>query len=189
MNRKKSFELNEAMHNKIISVAYGDAGLMDRIKIMRAAAENEEVRNLLDEYKKTALEVKILELEEFPQELLKAVESKTVSLKKNTNTFFYDLYSVILSRPGYSAAVTIVLVAAMVISLIINKPVQYNYSAAEINVADKQAKYAFEIVGKIFNETNITLQKEVLGKAVAKPLNESIGVVNKLIKGDKNEIN
>lgn len=189
MNRKKSFELNEAMHNKIISVAYGDAGLMDRIKIMRAAAENEEVRNLLDEYKKTALEVKILELEEFPQELLKAVESKTVSLKKNTNAFFYDLYSVILSRPGYSAVVTIVLVAAMVISLIINKPVKYNYSAAEINVADKQAKYAFEIVGKIFNETNITLQKEVLGKAVAKPLNESIGVVNKLIKGDKNEIN
>ncbi len=189
MNRKKSFELNEAMHNKIISVAYGDAGLLDRRKIMQAAAENEEVRNLLDEYKKTAREVKKIDLEEFPQELLKTIESKTISLKKNTNTFFYDLYSVILSRPGYSAAVTIVLVAAMVISLIINKPVQYNYSAAEINVADKQAKYAFEIVGKIFNETNITLQKEVLGKAVAKPLNESIGVVNKLIKGDKNEIN
>ncbi len=189
MNRKKSFELNEEMHNKIISVSYGDAPLLDRIKVMRAAATNDEVRDLLNSYKKTACEVKQLDLEEFPQELLKSVESKTVSLKKNTNTFFYDFYSIILSRPIHSAATTILLVAAMVLSLIINKPVQYNYSATEVNVAEKQAKYAFEIVDKIFKETNITLKKEVLGKAVAKPIYESIGVVNKLIKGEKNEIN
>jgi hypothetical protein len=35
----------------------------------------------------------------------------------------------------------------------------------------------------------MTLEKEVLEKAVAKPFQQSVGIVNNLLEGDKNETN
>lgn len=191
MKRKKSFEISEEMQNKIISVAYRDASLLDRIKVFRIVAQSDEARNLLNSYKITADKVKQIGEEEFPRELLKSVEHKTVPFKKITNTFMYDLFSIVLSRPIASAAASVILIAAIITSVIINRPVQYNYnySRAEVTEAGKQAEYAFSIVGKIFKETQITLQKEVLGNAVAKPFHKSIRIVNNLLEGDKNETN
>jgi hypothetical protein len=189
MNSKKSFEISEELLNKIISVAYGDASLPDKIKVMRAASRNDEVRNLLNSYKTTANEVKQLGEEEFPRELLKSIEKRTIPIKKVKDKFIYDFFSIVLSRPIVSAAASVILIAAIITSLIINKPVQYNYSSAEITEAEKQAKYAFAIVGKLFEETHSTLRKEVLRNAVAKPFGHSIGIVNNLLEGDKNETN
>ncbi len=189
MNRKKSSEITEELLNKIISVAYGDASLNDKIKVMYIASRNEEVRDLLNSYKRTANEVKQLGEEEAPPELLKKIEHRNVPAKTIRNKFVFDFLSIIFSRPIISAATSVILIAAVITSLIINKPVQYNYSTAEITVAEKQAKYALELVGKYFNETHSTLQKKVFGNAVAKPFNHSIGIVNNLLEGDKNEKN
>jgi hypothetical protein len=191
MNRKKSFEITEELLNKIISVAYEDAPLLDKIKVMHAASRNNEVRNLLNSHKTIANEVKQLGEEEFPRELYKSIENRTVPVKKTTDKFIYDLISIVLSKPIVSAATSVILIAAIIASLIINKPVQYNYnySTAEITEAEKQAEYAFEVVGKLFKETHFTLQKEVFGNAVAKPFGQSIRIVNNLLKGDKNETN
>lgn len=190
MMRKKSFDLTEEIQNKIISTAYGDAPLRDKFSVWRLASRSDEVRNLLDNYKRTAKEVKNLGEEEMPYELLKSVKIKNPAALNRPNSFFYDLFSIIMSNPAVSSAVSIILIAAVVTSLIINKPVQYNYTNAEIAAAEKQAKYAFSIVGNIFRETNQTLKNEVLGKAVAEPFRQSIGIVNNLLKGDeKNETN
>ena len=189
MNRKKSSEITEELLNKIISVAYGDASPPDKIKVMRAASRSNEVRSLLNSYKTIANEVKQLGEEEFPRGLLKSIENRTVPLKKTTNKFIYDLISIVLSRPIVSAATSVILIAAIIASLIINKPVQYNYnySTAEITEAEKQAEYAFAVVGKIFKETHSTLQKEVFVNAVARPFGQSIGIINNLLEGDRNE--
>lgn len=191
MKRKKSFEISEEMQNKIISVAYGDASLLDRIKVFRVAAQSDEARNLLNSYKITADKVKQIGEEEFPRELLKSVEHKTIPVKMTTNTFMYDLFSIVLSRPVVSAAASVILIAAIITSIIINKPIQtnYNYSGAEVTEAEKQAEYALSVIGKIFKETQTTLQKDVLGDAVAKPFHKSIRIVNNLLEGDKNETN
>lgn len=191
MKRKKSFEISEEMQNKIISVAYRDASLLDRIKVFRIVAKSDEARNLLNSYKITADKIKQIGEEKFPRELLKSVEHKTIPVEKITNTFMYDLFSVVLSRPVVSAAASVILIAAIITSVIINRPVQYNYnySTAEVTEAEKQAKYAFSIVGKIFKETQTTLQKEVLGEAIAIPFHKSIRIVNNLLEGDKNETN
>jgi hypothetical protein len=191
MNRKKSFEIPEKMQNRIVSVAYGDSSLLDRIKVMLAASRSDEVRDLLSSYKATASKVKELGEEEFPQELLKSAKLKNIARANRTNTFFYDLLSVVLVRPVFSAAVSFILIAAIITSLIINKPVKYkyNYTPGEIAAAEQQTKYALDVVGRIFKETHITLKKEILDKAVAKPFNQSAGIVNNLLKGDKNETN
>lgn len=191
MDSKNSYEITEELLNKIISVAYGDASLLDKINVMRAASRNSEVRNLLNSYKTTANEVKQLGEEEFPRELLKSIESRTIPVKKTKNKFIYDLFSIVLSRPIVSAVTSVILIAAIIASLVINKQVKYSYvyTTAEITEAEKQAGYAFAVVSKFFKETHSTLQKDVFGNAVAKPFGQSIRIVNNLLEGDKNETN
>ena len=82
-----------------------------------------------------------------------------------------------MSRASFSSSI--------VIALIVNRPVQYNYTQAQIIDADRQAREAFLIVGKILKETHATLQNDVLGERVSKPLNQSIRIANKLFEGEK----
>jgi len=186
MNRKKSFELNEEIENRIISVAYRDATLIDKFIVMRAAIQNPETRSLLNSYKRIAKEVKVLREEECPNDLLRGVFRKNVPSSKNKTSFLFDLYSTVFSRPIISAITTIVLITAIVTTLIVNKPAQisYHYSQTEINDADLQARKAFAIVGKFFNQTKTTLENEIMGERVAKPINDGIGIVNNLLEGE-----
>lgn len=188
MNRKKLFNLTDEMKDKIISAAYGDASLLDRIKIFYLIKKNDEARKLFLEYRKTAGEVRQLGEEEYPESIARAVESKTIGENRSGN-FLFDLYSVIISKPLISAATTFILVAAITVALIVNKPIEYKYSEAEIIKADQQTRHALAIVENIFRQTQSTLQKEVLGEKVAKPINHGIGIINNLFEGEKNETN
>lgn len=182
MDRKKWFDLTDKMLNRIISTAYGDASIIDKIKIFYAASRSKEVRDLLNSYKKTAAEVKQLGEKICPDELLESITHKNIPIAKYKNPFTSDFLAIIFTRPIISAATTIVLIAAIITALIINKPVKYNYTQAEIINAEKQAEHAFTIVNKIFKETHLTLQKEILNERVAKPISKSIGIVNNLFK-------
>ncbi|TSA27078.1 MAG: hypothetical protein D4R68_06200 [Ignavibacteriales bacterium] len=186
MSRKKSFELNEDMINKIISVAYEDASLKNKFIVMRAAAQNPEIRAALYSYKQTAKEVDVLREEEYPDDLIRNVIRKSLPASKNRTSFLFDLYSTVFSRPIISAVTTIILITAIVTALIVNKPAQlnYHYSQTEINDADQQARKAFAIVGKFFKQTQTTLENEIMGERVAKPINNGIGIVNNLFEGE-----
>ena len=146
--------MKEELLNKIISVAYGDANLLDRMKINRLAKQNAEVKNLLESYRSTASEVHNLNEEEFPEELFRGIEIKTVKLKKQTNLFAFDLYSIIFRRPVVSAAATVVLLGAVIFGIISNRTIEYKYTPEEVNTADLQARKAFAIIGRIFDQTN-----------------------------------
>lgn len=186
MASKKSHELNEEMLNKIISVAYGDATLRDKFIVMRAAKQNPNIRETLNSYKQNAKDVDALREEEYPDDLLKNVFRKNIPVFKKTSSFLFDLYSTVFSRPIISAITTIVLITTIVTTLIVNRPTQisYHYSQAEINNADQQARKAFAIVGKFFKQTQITLENEIMGKRVAKPINDGIGIVNNILEGE-----
>ena len=55
MQEKKSNKIDEKLLDKIIAVAYSDAGLYDRIIVWVKSKNNPEIKGLLDEYKLTAL--------------------------------------------------------------------------------------------------------------------------------------
>ena len=186
MVSKKSYELNEEMLNKIISVAYGDATLRDKFIVMRAAKQNPNIRETLNSYKQNAKDVNALREEEYPDDLLKNVFRKNIPFFKKTSSFLFDLYSTVFSRPIISAITTIVLITTIVTTLIVNRPTQisYHYSQAEINNADQQARKAFAIVGKFFKQTQTTLENEIMGEHVAKPINNGIGIVNNILEGE-----
>ena len=176
--------MNDKILEKIISVAYGDASWIDKIKIRRLAEENKEVKELLESYRQTVAEVHKLKEEECPEELLKGIESRTINITKRSNTFSSDFFSIIFTRPLVSAAATVVLAAIILLGIFANRSIQHQYTKAEIEYADKQARQALDIVGKIFNQTNVTLKEDVLNSRVAKPIRESMGIVNDLFTTD-----
>ncbi len=186
MVSKKSYELNEEMLNKIISVAYGDATLKDEFIVLRAAKQNPEISKALNSYKQTAKEVNVLREEEYSDDLLRNVVRKNFPALKNATSFLFDFYSMVFSRPIISALTTIILIITIVTTLIINKPVQYNYKYSETEIinADKQARQALAIVGRFFKQTQSTLENEIMGERVAKPINEGIGIVNNILEGE-----
>jgi hypothetical protein len=172
--------MNDKLLEKIISVAYGESNLIKKIKIRRLANKNPEVKELLENYKRTASEVHKLKEEECPEELLTGIKNKTFNVVKRSNTITADFFSIIYRRPLVSAATTIIILVIMLLGIFHNETVQYQYTSAEIALADKQAKQALAIVGKVFNQTNITLKEEVLNSRVAKPIQESMEIVNGL---------
>lgn len=180
MNPKKSFEIDESLLNKIISVAYGDADLFDKLLVDRLVKKHTETKVLLDEYKKTASDVKKIKEERCPDELLVRIKDKTIDVNKNSRTFFSDFFSVIFISPVVSTVFVIVILGVILFGVFLKSPREYKYSQKEIELADKQTKQALAIVGKIFNETNITLKEEVFKSRVTKPIRESMNVVNEL---------
>jgi hypothetical protein len=189
MNAKKSFEITEELRDKIISAAYGDAGFIDKIKIKRLAGKNPEVKSLIDEYSATADAAHSIKPEECPEVLLNSVREKIGIKREEKKSFILDLYTALFNRPIISAAAVSILVIAVVASIIFNKnEYQYNYTQAEIALADRQVKESLYIVSKIFNKAQTNLTDEILTARVAKPISEGFNLVNDLFnEGDKNE--
>jgi hypothetical protein len=81
--------------------------------------------------------------------------------------------------------VTAALFIIVALSVIINPPVQQQYSNAEIQKANEEARYALQLIGNIMNNTKEKLEKEIIAEHVVKPIGQGIEIVNKLlIKGE-----
>ena len=187
MKATKEFKISEELLSKIISAAYGDAGIKDKLIVRRHSKKHEEVRKTFEEYRAIASEVHMIKDNVCPEKLIQNLPGNYEVHNEKRKSFSSDFYSMIFSKPFISATVSLVLIAAIVFGIFNNRPLQYqhNYSQAEIQFAEKQAEQAFAIVGKIFNETSSTLTNEVLESRVARPFGESAGIVNNLInKGE-----
>ncbi len=181
MKKTKSFELSDDLKKKIISVAYGDANILDRIYVLRLARTNKNVRNELDEYKRTAELVHSLE-EECPEELMAKLKLNKYPVPKSKSSILTDLISIIIDKPVASAFVAVTLIITITLSVLLNRPIQNNYTHQEARKANEQAGYAIRLIGNILNETTEKLEKEILKEHVVKPIDQGIEIVNKLLK-------
>lgn len=186
MNRKKYYNENgtisEEFHELIISAAYGDAGLLNNIKVYAEARRNPEVKHLLDEYAETARSVHSLPLDECPDEIVEKVRAQTNTDIKEERSFSLDFMSMIYTRPLASAAAAAVIVILILTSLFIERtPRESIYSRNDVELASAQTKQALAIVGQIFNNTQESIKKEILGDKVSKPINKGINVIDELL--------
>jgi hypothetical protein len=186
MSRKKSFEITDTLKSKIISSAYKDASLIDKISVWLLIRRCEEAKKIFDSYRSTANEVAKLAEDECPEFIIDSVKIERTFFKSG---FVADLYSILFVRPIASLAVVIIVVSAIIFGTIRNRTVEYEFTEAEVIKADKQARHAFAIVGNIFRETKQTLENDVLGDKVSKPLNKGLRIINNLFAGEKNELN
>lgn len=188
-NFSSNGNLHEDLLNEIISVAYGDAGLLTKIKIKNLAKRNKTVADTLQQYVVTAKSVSEIDLEKCPEELIKKVHLKTDGKIKEEKSFLFDFYSVFFAKPAISAAATAVLVFVIVLSSFFNDGINTSpYTQSELETAERQTKEAISIVSRIFAKTKTTLENEVLAQKVSDPINRGINTINELfIQGGENE--
>jgi len=181
--------VEEKLLNRIISVAYGDADLLDKIKINWLAKNNQEINKLLTDYKNIANQTHTLDLEECPDEIIDTLSNTINKNQQKERSLFFDLYSFIFVRPAISSAILAVFVLAFISTFIFDRPeIRQQYSQQEIEVADQQVKHSLALVASIFNKTKHTVEKDVLTDRVGKPIRESFNLVNEYFIGEsKNE--
>jgi len=188
-NFSSNGNLPEELLNEIISVAYGDAGLLSKIKIKNLAKKNNAVAEALNQYRETAKSVKDIDSEKCPEDLIENVHLKTDGKIKEEKSFFFDFYSVFFAKPAISAVTAAILVFVIVLSSIFNDGSNnQNYTTSEIETAEKQTREAISIVTRIFAKTKSTLENDVLAEKVSEPINRGINTINELfIQGGLNE--
>ncbi len=180
--------MEEKLLNKIISVAYGDAKIWERIEIYWLSKNNLEVKNLLEEYKKTAVKVHTLKKEEFSGSINREIENVKFEKFSSEKSLLFDLYTFVFRRPAVSSAILAVFILALVSTFIFERPeIHRQYTKQEIELADKQVKQSFALIASVFNKTKNTVEKDVLTDRVSKPIRESFNLVNNYLQGDKNE--
>ena len=180
---KSQFDNNEKQLQRIISVAYGDAGIIDKIKIYFLAARDNEIKKLLDEYKTTAGAVRNLEKENCPDEIIEKIKNNTGI--KDKNLFFpaAEFIHALIYRPALTAAAVLILAAVIFLFTLFNGANRNQYSEKQIKQAENQVKQSLVLVSKIFNRTADNLENNIIKEQVAKPVYEGVSTINELFRG------
>ncbi len=181
--------MNEKLINKIISVAYGNANLIDKIRIFWMSRNNDKIKSMLKQYRASANKIKNLEEDEVPEQIITNVNNITKNLNNNNKSLVYDLYSLVFRRPAITSAILGIFILAIVSTFIFKRSeIKEQYTQQEIELADQNVKQSLALIASIFNKTRTTIEKDILIKKVGTPVHKGINVVNDLFIGEhKNE--
>ena len=180
---KSRLDINKKLLNRIISVAYGDANLIERIKIYFLAAGNNEVKRLLNEYKTTAAAVRKLNKENCPDEVLEKVKNNT-GIKENKLLLpLAEIINSIIYRPALTTVAVLIIAAFISLFVLFNNSNRNQYSEKQILLAEKQVKQSLVLVSKVFNRTADKLKNDIIREQVAKPVHEGVSTINELFNG------
>ncbi len=176
-------KIDEALLNRIIAAAYGDCSLLEKVKIQILAFKNEDVKNLLNEYKKTSAAVKNIKIDKCPDEIINKVSNKIGYKSDNVLISTLRLLNKLYHRPIYAAAITLILFSAAAAFFFINQKGAENLTNKSIDQAEKQVKQSLVFVNRIFEKTAGRVENDILKEQVAKPVHEGISTINNLFKG------
>jgi hypothetical protein len=188
MKSKKYFEITEELTDNIISVAYGDAGFFEKVRIYKLAREYPEVKSMLNEYSKTAKSVHSIKKDECPDSVLDNIVVAQ-KLKNRSSSFLFDIYTAVFSKPAVSAIAVVVFAVVLIVSVSIDNGNYNGYTQAEIEQARQQTKQALALVSGIFSKTEDSIKNDILVDKISKPINNGVKAVNDLFidKEKKNE--
>ncbi len=182
--------MEEKLLNTIISVAYGDSTLWEKVKIYRLAIKNSEVKTILDEYKKVAKQAHKVDLEYCPDEIVDNVTNITRIKPSKDNSLLFDLYSFVFRKPALSTAILSVFILALVSTFIFKRTeIRDQYSIQEIETADQQIKQSLALIAGVFKKTTLTVERDVLTDRVSRPIIKSLNLVNDYFQGENNNEN
>ena len=109
MSYKKSYNISDEMLEKIISTAYGQASFLEKHKVNKLLKQDDRLRELYEEYKRTANLVHSIDLEELNKEFI-----ITQKDSKERKSIIDEIYSIFLGKPlVYSAAVSVLIISIM----------------------------------------------------------------------------
>lgn len=174
------------MIDKIIKVAYGDAGLLDWIFIRLRSITNEEIKSLFEDYRHTANVVHKLKQEVVPELITERVKSITGGINKRDSllsNFSYRIVSFFANKAIPATVVGVLIVSIISLFLFQELAPSHKYSRAEIELAEKQFRQSIAIVGRTFQKAEKSFSKEVLKDQINKNLNRGYYLVNNILIG------
>ena len=173
----------QSLVDKIINVAYSDAGITEKIIVHLKSVANKDVRDLLKEYRETASTVHNLKPEEVPENLIRNVYVKTEISAKTANPF-EKIFLALSSKPALSSIAIAVIVLLIISLFVFKQPApSNNYTKAEIELAQIQLAESIAIVNKVFKKAGKKFDEEVMSKHVSKPLNKGLNLLNDYLIG------
>jgi hypothetical protein len=164
--------MDEKLLNRIISAAYGDSSMAERLRIRRIVKTDPEAKRVYDSYRNTAKKVYALPEEVCPPEILEKTKKKININVVQRNQFL---------RPA--AAFAVIFIAAVIALFSLLDPKQPEYTAHEIREADVQARQSLALVNRILNRTTSTIGNEILPEKVSKPVQKGLTIINNLLIG------
>jgi hypothetical protein len=183
MQEKSSNKIDEILLDKIITVAYNDAGLYDRLVVWMKSKNNPEIKNLLDEYRLTASAIHSLDEKKLSEANLESVYYK-IGQRGKSKPVGPFVQSFIFSKPLVSsAAIGLIIITIVSVLLFYYPQPEQKYTKAEIELAQKQLGESLEIVNRVFHHTEKKLAAEVMQKHVSKPLNKGLNFLNDYLIG------
>ncbi|MHB8580149.1 MAG: hypothetical protein ACYDA4_09855 [Ignavibacteriaceae bacterium] len=180
---KKQFEIDDNYIDKIISVAYGDGSLVDKIEVHITAFSNPKVKDILNEYKATAKEVRNVSKEYGSIESLMDDRSEIDIRDNSFISLVSSLYKFLIMKPVYSSAALIIILSVSTLLLLRQPKKEPAYSKEQVALAEIQVKESFALVGKILAKTQIKITNDILSNDVALPIQKSTAVINNLFDG------
>lgn len=164
--------MDEKLINRIISAAYDDCGIIEKLRIKKILRQNPEAEKIYKNYRDVAKGVHALPRTECPGYILDRVESNIKQRGITSRSYL---------KPA--AAFTTLVIAAIVAMFSMINNVEPAYTNAELRVAEVQAKESLSLVSRILNKTTNTIGKEILPDKVSKPVQEGLNIINNLLIG------
>lgn len=181
--------MNEKLKERIIAAAYGDAGMLENIRIFWVRKHDAEARAIWSEYRATADKIHKMELDEYPEQSfarVKGIIDNNRKTKRNAAHWFPIQFSGQVAVMGAG-----LLMAVFLIIFVLRKepkPTYEGYSQQQVEEADKQTREALAIVSRVIKVSRNTLENDVLETKIGLPIHESMQTVNQLFKeGKRNE--
>ena len=186
MQKKESNKSDQRLIDKVIKVAYGDAGIVDWFYIRFKALTNNEIKSLIEDYKRTAAAVHNLKQEDVPEHVIDKVnnyKNSSIQKKAKFSAISYGFFT-LWNKKAIPATVFGILILIIVSFLLLREPTQTpKYSKAEIELAEKQLKQSLAVVGKAFQTAEKSFSEEVLNNQINKKLNRGYYLVNNILIG------
>ena len=186
MQMKESNKLDQRLNDKIIRVAYGDAGVFDWLHIRLKSLTNNEIRSLLEEYSQTANVVHKLKGEEVPEhitERIKGFTGDTIKSELLTTKISHAIFSCFGNKAIPATVVGILIIVIVSIFFFKEPTPTHKYSKAEIELAQKQFQKSLAIVGRTFQKAEKSFSEEILKNQINKNLNRGYYLVNNILIG------
>ncbi|MCL5030191.1 MAG: hypothetical protein M1480_14365 [Bacteroidetes bacterium] len=177
---KSSNPIDEKILEKIISTAYGDAGMIDKIRIYFYSLTKPEVKKLLNEYKQTANAIHSFNNLKCPEFITKTITKKVPNENREKAHRFAELF---LRKPIIAAASFVIVAAIIGIIIYQNRPIEKTFSKVQAEIAERQVKQSLALIGQILKRNGNSLTEEIIIKQVTPPFHKSLETVNNLFKG------
>ena len=172
---KQTKAISEEYLDRIICVAYGDAGFLDRIKIYLDARRDPEIKKILAEHKETAKKVHLISPEEYHGNI-------PVMKKSHTNNSLLNYLYIFFKGPVISGAIALMIMAGIAGYFLTNNNHRMNgYTKQQLIIANQQAKESFAIVASILDRTKDDLRNNIINEKINKPIKMGLTIVNKYL--------